>query len=163
MRRKRRYVASLDQVRITREKDGAVIEYAEEGIGTTHFGIGPEAQHLTDQEILDRFNAHLETLERLRDEYEHVAVEVPPGKPQIEYFEPGQQWTPRGGVLRCVIDGGGPCGEPVIHIDQHELSWSEFGRLLLTYEGWGMRVIFVPDDELDVEPDIEVRDPQEGK
>jgi hypothetical protein len=108
MRRKRRYVASLDQVRITREKDGAVIEYAEEGVATTHFGIGPEVHDLTDQEILDRFNAHLEELDRLRAEYEHVAVEIPPGKPQIDYFAQGRQWTPRGGVLRCVIEVGGP-------------------------------------------------------
>lgn len=163
MRWKPRFVASLDQVRITREENGALIEYAEEAIGCTHFGIGPEVQHLTDQEILDRFNAHLETMERLRAEYEHVAIEIPPGRPQIEYFALGQQWSPRGDVLRCVIDDGGPGGEPVVHIDDHELSWSEFGRLVTTCAGWGMRVVFVPDDELELEPDIEVREPRQDK
>lgn len=42
MRLKRPYVASLDQVRITREDDAAVIEYAEPGVCTTHFKLGPE-------------------------------------------------------------------------------------------------------------------------
>jgi hypothetical protein len=49
---------------------------------------------------------------------------------------------------------------PLIHVDDHELSWSEFGTLLLTYGGWGMRIVFVPDNRLDEEPEIEVREPQ---
>jgi hypothetical protein len=35
----------------------------------------------------------------------------------------------------------------------------EFGTLLLTHGGWGMRIVFVPDDRLDEEPEIEVREP----
>jgi len=38
--------------------------------------------------------------------------------------------VPRGDVLRCIIDDGGPKGEAVIHIDDQELSLREFGRLL---------------------------------
>jgi hypothetical protein len=41
-------------------------------------------------------------------EYVHIAIEIPQGEPQIEYFELGDQWTPRGDVLRCVISDGGP-------------------------------------------------------
>jgi hypothetical protein len=48
---------------------------------------------------------------------------------------------------------------PLIHVDDHELSWAEFGTLLLTHGGWGMRIVFVPDDRLDEEPEIEVREP----
>jgi hypothetical protein len=48
---------------------------------------------------------------------------------------------------------------PLIHVDDHELSWAKFGTLLLTYGGWGMRMVFVPDDRLDEEPEIEVREP----
>lgn len=163
MRLKRPYVASLDQVRITREPDGAVIEYAETGVWKTHFKLGPEVHNMTDQEILDRFNEGLEASRKLREEYEHVAIEIPSGKPQIEYFDKGYQWTPRGGVLRCVIDEGGPDSEPIIHIDDHDLSWREFGRLPTTYAGWGMRIIFVPDDETHLEPRIEAREPREDE
>jgi hypothetical protein len=161
MRRKRPHVASLDEVKITRHGDEAIIEYADESVWTTHFKLGPEVQDLTDQEILERWNECVLAREQAAAEYEHVAVEIPPGKPQIEYFEGGYQWTPRGDVLRCVIHDGGADGEPVICIDDHELSWKEFGRLLTAYAGWGMRIVFVPDDELHVTPRIEVREPKE--
>ena len=72
---------------------------------------------MSDQKILDRWNEGVRARDQVAAEYEHIAVEVPPGKPQIEYFEKGYQWTPRGDVLRCVIDDGGPDGEPVIDID----------------------------------------------
>ena len=161
MRRRRPHVATLEEVTITRHGDGAIIEYADRRIGTTHFRLGPEVQQMTDREILDRWNACVRGMEQAAAAYEHVAVEVPPGRPQIRYFARGDQWTPRGAVLRCVIDDGGPGGEPIIHIDDRELSWREFGRLLTTYAGWGMRIVFVPDDELDEEPRIEIREPEE--
>lgn len=160
MRLKRPYAAQLDQVRIGRYGDEAVIEYVEPGVWTTHLKLGPEVHQMTGQEILDRFNELTQTQERLRHEYEHVAIEIPPGMPQIEHFDEGRQWTPRGDVLRCVISDGGPDNEPVIHIDEHDLSWEEFGRLLTTCAGWGMRLIFVPDDETHLEPRIEVREPR---
>ncbi|MGQ0668146.1 MAG: DUF7713 domain-containing protein [Actinomycetota bacterium] len=163
MRLKRPYRASLDQVRISRQGDAAVIEYAQPGVWTTHLKLGPEVQRMTDQEILDRFNAVIDAMERLRDGYEHVAIEIPPGEPQIDYFDQGRQWTPRGAVLRCVIGDGGPGSEPIVHIDEHDLSWEEFGRLLRTHAGWGMRVIFVPDDETHLEPRVEVREPRRNE
>ncbi len=70
---------------------------------------------------------------------------------------------PRGHVLRCIIGNGGESlGRATITIDDHELTAVELGRLLATYAGWGMRIVFVPDDELDEEPAIEVREPDEG-
>ena len=92
-----------------------------------------------------------------------MAIEIPPGRPQIEYFEQGDQWTPRGCVLRCVIDDGGPGNEPIIHVDDRELSWADFGRLLTTYAGWGMRIVFVPNDETHLEPRVEVSEPEDGE
>lgn len=163
MRLKRPYVASLDQVRISRGNEEAVIEYVESGISMTHFRLGLEVRAMTDQEILDRFNEYIVASEQTRAEYEHVAIEIPLGRPQIEYFDKGYQWTPRGDVLRCIISDGGPDNEPIIFIDDRELSWEEFGRLLTTYAGWGMRVIFVPDDETEVEPRVEVREPREDE
>jgi hypothetical protein len=163
MRLKRPYAASLDQVRISLENDEAIIEYVDPGISTTHFRLGPKVHAMTDQAILDRFNETIAARDQLAAEYEHVAIEIPPGKPQIEYFDKGCQWTPRGDVLRCIISDGGLDNEPVIYIDERELSWKEFGRLLTTYAGWGMRVAFVPDDETHIEPTIEVREPGEGE
>jgi hypothetical protein len=63
-------------------------------------------------------------------------------------------------VLRCVVDDSGPDGEAIIHIDDQPLSLPEFGRLLCTYAGWGMRITFVPEEELAQPPRIEVRDPE---
>ena len=51
-----------------------------------------------------------------------------------------------GDVLRCIIDDGGPNGEVIIHIDDQELSLTEFGRLLRVHAGWGMRIAFVPEE-----------------
>jgi hypothetical protein len=51
----------------------------------------------------------------------------------------------------------------VIHVDDHELSWRDFGRLLLTYASWGMRIVFVPDDETTEAPIVEARDLAEGQ
>ena len=164
MRTKHRHVASPDEVKITRQPDGetALIEYADDAIGATHFRIGPEMRSMTDRQILKLFNENVRSTEVMRRTYDHVAVEVPVGRPQIERFELGHQWVPRGDVLRCEIhDTSTENGdsEPVIHIDDHELSWAEFGRLLLTHAGWGMRVVFVPEDETHETPRIEVREP----
>ena len=160
MRKKRPHVASLDEIRISREGDMAIIEYADPDIYVTRWGVGPERHEMSDEEILERWNESLAAREAAAAEYEHIAVEVPIGRPQIEYFALGDQWTPRGDVLRCVIGGAALDDGPEIHIDEHDLSWEQFGRLLATHGGWGMRVIFVPDDELTDEPTIEVREPE---
>lgn len=157
------FVTSLDKVRITRGEDEAVIEYVEPDVQITHLRLGAKVRQMSDQEILDRFNEIIVAREQLRSEYVHVAIEIPPGRPQIEFFDKGCQWTPRGDVLRCVITDGGPDNEPIIHIDDNELSWTEFGKLLTTFAGWGMRLIFVPDDEIELAPTIEVREPNEGE
>ena len=60
--------------------------------------------------------------------------------------------------MRCIIDDGGPDGEPTIWIDDRELSLSEFGRLLTTFAGWGMRIAFVPEEDICDSPLIALRD-----
>jgi nucleoside-diphosphate-sugar epimerase len=103
----------------------------------------------------------IETRDMLAATYEHVATEVPPDQPQIEYFAAGDQWTPRGDVLRCIVAGDGLDDEVFVYIDDKELTLREFGKLLSTYAGWGMRIIFVPDEELEKDPKIEIREPEE--
>lgn len=66
---------------------------------------------------------------------------------------------PRGDVLRCVVNDGGLDGEATVFIDERELSLQDFGRMLTSRAGWGMRITFVPDDRLTENPEIEVRGP----
>ena len=164
MRKRRPRIARLDQVKISRDGEDAIIEFRDSALETTHLRIGPQVQQMTDEEILLLFNQTIAAMIRNRDELgEYVAVEVPAGGRQVEHH-PGttNQWTPRGGVLRCVIeDGGGEDGSlPVIYLDEQEFTWEDFGRMLCTYAGWGMRIVFVPDDELEQPTKIAVREPE---
>lgn len=161
MRLKRPRVASLDEVRITRTDIETVIAFADPQISTTHLQIGPEVQQMSDEEILSLFNDGVEAREEFARSYEYVAVQVPAGRPQVEYSETCDEWTPRGDVLRCVIDDGGRDGEPTFHVDDQQLSLRDLGRMLVTYAGWGMRIVFVPDHELHETSCIEVREPDE--
>jgi hypothetical protein len=97
---------------------------------------------------------------KLAAEYKHIAVEVPLGSPQIEYHERSNQWTPRGSVLRCTLDSDED-NRALVQIDDQELAMAEFGRLLATYAGWGMRIEFVPEDEIHRRPRLEVREPKD--
>jgi hypothetical protein len=56
MRKKRPRVASPDEVRITRESESALIEFADESIASTHLTIGPRMRAMTDQEILECYS-----------------------------------------------------------------------------------------------------------
>lgn len=159
MRKKRPHPATLDEVRISRDGEDAIIEFVDTTVATMNLKLGREVHEMTDHEILNQFNAVMRAQQQMVAEYKHVAIEVPPGRPQIKYFEPGDQWVPRGAVLRCLIDDDEDGA--VITIDDRELSTQEFGRLLNTYAGWGMRIVFVPEDEIDKPPHIEVREPDD--
>ena len=156
MRLRKPHPASLEEVKITRVGDEAIVEFVEPGIAVTHLQIGRRLRSMTDREILDCFNDSLGDHADLIQRGENVVFEVPPGGRQIEYFEPARQWAPRASLLRCVIDDGGPRGEAVVHIDDTELSLAEFGRLLCTFAGWGMRIAFVPEERLHDQPRVEV-------
>jgi hypothetical protein len=161
MRIKKPRIATLEEVIISREGEYAVIEFREPGISTMHLKLGSKVNKMTDRQILAAFNKKVHGMEEMRRNYVHKPVEIPSGKPQIKYFEAGDQWVPRGDVLRCIIEDGGPDCEATIWIDDRELSLRDFGKLLVTHAGWGMRIVFVPDDQLDQVHPIEVREPNE--
>ena len=115
--------ASLDEVRIHRDGDTAVIEHADPTIATTNFTVGPTVREMTDQQILDCFNETMVAHDAGMAAYRHVAVEIPPGRPQVEYHNLSDQWVPRGGVVCCVISDGGPNNEPIIYVDDLKMSW----------------------------------------
>jgi hypothetical protein len=119
-------IARLDQVKISREGEDALIEFLDPEIATTHLRIGPQVRQMNDEEILLLFNQVIAAQIRNRDELgEYVAIEVPVGSPQVE-CHPGtvNQWVPRGGVLRCLIeDGGSEDGDmTIIHVDDREFT-----------------------------------------
>jgi hypothetical protein len=152
----------MDEVDIARHENAAGISFRDGSVGSTMLTLGPRITTMTDAEILEAYNHTVRAMERSMAEYHYIAVEVPAGNPQISYFPQGDQWTARGNVLRCYIDDGGPDDETQVEIDDHVLSLREFGRLLSAYAGWGMRIVFVPDNRLTEMPEIEVREPEEG-
>ena len=158
MKRKQRYLVRADEVIVTRGEDYAEIEYKEPDIPVTRIQIGMEVKSMSDQDIVNLFNEMLRANAELAAKYKHVAVEVPLNSKQIEYSPRSDQWSPRGGVLRCLIESDGE-GQVAVAIDDQELSLLEFGRMLSTYEGWGMRIEFVPEDEVHRRPAHEVREP----
>ncbi|MCK4640588.1 MAG: hypothetical protein KAU06_04560 [Candidatus Marinimicrobia bacterium] len=159
MRKKKPYQAKLEEVTISRDGDNAIITYRDPDVATTYFRLGAEIDGMTDREILDLFNQTIDARELLAATYHHVAIEVSAGHPQIKYFADGDQWTPRGDVLRCIIEGDGLDNEDFIFIDDQALTLKEFGKLLSTCSGWGMRITFVPENELENEPEIDIRKP----
>jgi hypothetical protein len=158
MNGKVRYIARLPEVIVTRDGDYARIEYREGEIATTFLKIGPEIGEMSDREIVGLHNEGLRDKATQASEDRQVAVEVPLGSAQIEYFARCDQWVPRGSVLRCQIRNG-PHGQLLIRIDGRDLQLKQFGKLLTTYEGWGMRIEFVPQEELHRQPIVAVREP----
>lgn len=165
---KRPFVASPDQVQITRDGDAAIIEYADPRVATTHLMVGAEKlASMTDEEVLDFWNDMVVAQEHDREGLTYTATEVPLGKPQVRYFADGDQWVPRGHVLRCEIvsDAGiAPAlDEPFVSIDDRDVTLAEFMRMVGSFGGWGMRIEFVPNDELHERPRLKVRDPDDKK
>jgi hypothetical protein len=159
-RSKKPHIATLDKVIITRDGDYAEITYRDPTVGGVNLKIGPEVASMTDQEILDCHNETILAMQHSVATYRHRAVEVPAGRPQVRYSEQCDQWVPRGDVLRCVIhDEEGR--RPVIEIDDRDFSLEEFGTMLTTFSGWGMRIVFVPDSDLEKPPVIVVREPED--
>ena len=157
MRLRRPRPASPDEVRITREGDTAVIEYADPSIRGVHLRLGPALAAMTDTEVLERFNAMLEAQAEHAASVDRTLVEVPPGRPQIAYYERGDQWTPRGEVLRCHIETDAERGTLVL-VDDVTLDMAAFGRLLGTFAGFGMRIAFVDEDDVTERPEIVVKE-----
>ena len=155
-RPKRPVVATKHGVTISRQGEYAIIKYKDPGISSVHLKVGPEITDMTDQEILNLHNTVITRMNRLAAEYHHVAVEIPPGKPQVAYSKMTCQWVPKGDVLRCLIHANEK-GELVVEIDNRDFNLQEFGRMLTTFEGWGMRIEIVPDDEIEKRPDIVVK------
>ena len=160
MRLKKPRPASPDEVRISREDDTAVIEYADSSIRGVHVRFGRSLAAMTDAQILERFNAMIEAQAEFAAGVDRTLIEIPPGYPQITYHERSAQWAPRGQVLRCHIEDD-EHGETVINIDDVELDMDAFGRMLRVYAGFGMRIAFVDEEDVAEEPEVVVKEPDD--
>ena len=157
-RPKRFYLASLDEVKITRDGDTAHIEYVEDNVFSRNLVLGPKIEQMTDQDILDEHNAHIRAAGELAHQFRNKPLtEIPLNRPQAEYFDKGYCWVPQADVLRCIVTTDEDTGETSIIIDDQEFSLAEFGKILSAREGWGMRIAFVEEDELHRQPKIEGR------
>src|SRR5271165_3590507 len=87
--------AIIDQVRIAREGNDAIIDYADAGIAGTRLTIGPDIATMTDRDIIDVFNGIPAAQERLLAAWDKTVTEEPPGEKQIDYHEDSDQWVPR--------------------------------------------------------------------
>ena len=157
MRLKRPRPGSPDQIRITREGETAVIEYADPSIRVVNLRVGPSLAAMTDAEVLELFNDMLEAQAEIAAGVDPTLTEIPPGLPQIEYNERSNQWVPRGRVLRCHIEDDAEEGT-IIQIDDVELDLAAFGRMLQVFSGFGMRIAFVDEEDVADEPEIVVRE-----
>jgi hypothetical protein len=160
MRLKRPRHASLEEVRISREGEWAIIEYADPTISSVRLRVGSEIEKMTDAAILALLNLTVDARDEISAQFENRVIEVPLGRPQIKYFDEGDQWVPRAQVLRCHLEDDEE-GKLVVYVDDQKLDLQQFGRMLTTYAGWGMRIYFVDDDAVAEEPTVEVKDPED--
>jgi hypothetical protein len=160
MARPRRRVVRMDEVKIEREGNYVSFNYKDPEMGGTRFEMSPDMMRMSDEELLDFHNQHIRDLAAFAQQHRGRPLVEIVGRPQIEYFKEGYHWVPRGDVLRCVI-GWDDRGGALVEIDDKVLTMEEFGHLLLSREGWGMRIAFVEEDELHKSPKIEVRSKKE--
>ena len=87
-RLKRPRPAAPDQVRITREGETAVIEYADPSVRVVNLQVGPSLAEMTDAEVLELFNDMLEAQAEIAACVDPTLTEIPPDLPQMEYNVP---------------------------------------------------------------------------
>jgi hypothetical protein len=151
------YTGPPNDVTIARDDHCSRIDYRVGAIPATHLEMDPKIVDLSNGEIIEEYNECLRDEAKLATERRHVAIEVPLGGTQMEYFARSDQWAPKGGVLRCLIKDD-ERGQVIVQIDEQELRLKQFGTLLATYTGWGMRIEFMPENEVHRRPVLQVRE-----
>ena len=158
MRSRRPTHTTIDQVRISRDGEYAIIEHADPVYGKVNLQLGPEINTLTDREIVDVFNDIIAAQQASIADPANRPIEIPKGRPQIEWLEDLQQWSTRGHVLKCEVSDDED-GNLVVYVDENELDAQAFLQLIRPFAGWGMRITFMDESQIHDEPEVIVRDP----
>jgi hypothetical protein len=143
-------------VRISRDGEYAIIEHADTAYGTTRLLLGPVLQNMSDAEILEAFNDVTAAQDASVADPANRPVEIPRGRPQIEWLEDFQQWSVRGQVLRCHVSDD-EHGNLVVYVDDKELNAEAFLSLIKPFSGWGMRLTFMDESQVYDEPSVILR------
>ena len=160
MRLRRPPQATIDQVHISRDGEYAIIEHADTAYGTTRLLLGPMLKNMSDAEVLEVFNEITAAQDASVADPANRPVEIPRGRPQIEWLEDLQQWSARGHVLKCEVSDDED-GNLVVHVDDKELDAEAFLQLIRPFAGWGMRITFMDESQIHEEPEVIVRDPDD--
>lgn len=154
MARPKPFIATLQDVQITREGTAVHFSYLNRDHGGQRIEVGENTTNMSDLELLEIHNHIARKMIESSRNYEHIAIEIPEGKSQISYDKNCCQWVAKGEVIRCIVGWDEQNEGPLIEIDDKVLTWQEFGKLVSTWEGWGMRITCVPDDELSMTPTV---------
>jgi hypothetical protein len=147
-------------VHISRDGEYAIIEHAETAYGITRLLLGPMLQNMSDAEVLEVFNEIIAAQDASVADPANRPVEIPRGRPQIEWLEDLQQWSARGHVLKCEVSDDED-GNLVVHVDDKELDAEAFLQLIKPFAGWGMRITFMDESQIHEEPEVIIRDPDD--
>jgi len=86
----------LDQVRITREENDAIIDHADANLSGARLVIGPGAASMSDAEIVEMYNEILASQWALLQKWDKTVVEEPLGEKEIDYHEKAWAGKTRG-------------------------------------------------------------------
>jgi hypothetical protein len=125
--------ALLDDVHVRREGNTALVELPGQPRTVVWIELGPSARTLSDQEILDRHHHHV-----------LATIEQGARAPQVYWDDAAGCWRPYGRLVRCALEVGPTLGEPVMVIDELELTLAELGRMLVEH-GAHVGMVFFDD------------------
>ena len=161
MRPKKPTHVLIDQVRITREGNDAIIDHADPNLsGARITGIAT----MTDAEIVEMHNAILDSQWTLLEAWDKTVKSK-------------NRWgRSKSTITKIAINGcraatcsdassttAGPREKSPSVSTTRNCRSAEFGRLLRVHAGWGMRIAFVPEEFISENPKVEVRKPKRRK
>lgn len=146
MGRARQKVAFAKEVTIKRTGETAIIDFLDQSLGGTHLTIGPEIAAMSDADILRLYNDIALVQQGVIADFQ--PTEMQEGLPQIGIDPHYKELTIYSQTLRCEVTGGDTADDLIIEIDDKKLTWSELGKLVSPYMGWGMRIQFLAAEQL---------------